>query len=332
MQRLQDLRRQVKPSALGEGAGGVEVEPGQPEPDRVVPRDIGQQPGDLVGDVGLGRAHGQDHHDGQPTQLGDQRPQQCAGRLVGPLRVVDGHDARTDLSEEGGAGPGQPEDRGVRVGRFGRRFRSGQQPGEQVGVPLPKFGTLSRRQARDQISDGQSDGQQAGEVAALGAAAPAGAKSLVVGRRPDGRRERRLADPRFTVDHDHPPVAAASRVEDFLGEPKLGIPADDRCPGGRRRLRRARCVQARFLAEQVDLEAAKLRAEVDSELVVQHLPGPADGGQGIGLPIGAVQRQRQQAVPALPQRIGRDEAFELGNLTAVLAQGERTAHPPLHGE
>ena len=58
VQGLQHLGGEVQPSQLGEIASGVEVESGQPEAKRVVPCDIGQDRGHLVGDVGLGRAHG----------------------------------------------------------------------------------------------------------------------------------------------------------------------------------------------------------------------------------------------------------------------------------
>ena len=162
-------------------------------------------------------------------------------------------------------------------------------------MPLPKFGALPRGQAADQIPDRQSHGQQAREVAALGAATPTGTESLALGRCRDGGRECGLADPRFAVDHDHPAMTTASRVEDLLSLSQLRIPADDQLGRGHRRWLRpsAWCGQPRFLAEQVDLQLAKLRAGVDAELVVQHLAGPRDGGERVGLPIGAVERQGQ---------------------------------------
>jgi hypothetical protein len=66
-----------------------------------------------------------------------------------------------------------------------------------------------------------------------------------------------------------------------------------------------------LLAQHRLLQLAQLGARLDPQLLGQHLPGAAVGGQRIGLPFGPVQSQHQQPPQPLPHRILGHQLFQL---------------------
>ena len=76
--------------------------------------------------------------------------------------------------------------------------------------------------------------------------------------------------------------------------------------GGRRPL------QPRRLPQDVALQLGQPSARVDPELLTQHAACLLERLQRLGLPARAVQRQHQQPVQALPERIAANQLLELG--------------------
>ena len=72
----------------------------------------------------------------------------------------------------------------------------------------------------------------------------------------------------------------------------------------RARLRQRRVLeQRRILAQHRLLELGELRARVDAQVPVEHLPDPAQGDQRLVLLSGLVLRQREQRPASLAQRL-----------------------------
>ena len=127
-------------------------------------------------------------------------------------------------------------------------------------------------------------------------------------------RQGGLADPGHPADRadpHHPPARRRGRQVPQQ-PPELGAAAGEpgditwQRPGDRRGGRRRD-----LLAQHRLLQAAQLLTRLDPQLLGQHLPGAAVGGQRIGLPLSPVQSQHQQPPQPLPHRILRHQLFQL---------------------
>ena len=113
-------------------------------------------------------------------------------------------------------------------------------------------------------------------------------------------------------------VRERHRLDDVDEEDRDEPPELHRRPGERRLLEQERVV----LAEDRGLELAELRAGVDAELLDEGLARGAVGGERVGLPAGAVEREHELRARPLAQRLGLDERLELGDELGVAAQRE----------
>ena len=168
-----------------------------------------------------------------------------------------------------------------------------------------------RQSRRDQL--GVSDRGEVGEVRAE--LVPADR----LGRDLDGKAG--LADPASTGQGDEPA---------FLAQPlqcgDLVVAADDRaqCCGQIRSTQSASPPigpEARVVGQDRVLEVAQHRTRLESEFGGQQLASPTEGGEGVGGPAVAVQRQHQLTPRAFAERIGVEECFELAD--ALLAGAAR---------
>ena len=73
----------------------------------------------------------------------------------------------------------------------------------------------------------------------------------------------------------------------------------------------ARRFQLGRLQQDRPFQLAQLPARFDAELAGQHVTGPAESGQGVGLPSRPVQGQHQLGVKALPVRRSGGQRLEL---------------------
>ena len=129
----------------------------------------------------------------------------------------------------------------------------------------------------------------------------------------DRKGQPRLPDPTWAHECQQPYIGAAEQC------PKLRHllqPADERCQGGRHRpglpyaaRRSERCV----LNEDLALQALKLGARIDPELVHEQLTSLSIHSEGVRLSPEPVKRQHQLGAQPLPQRVGLGESLELGN-------------------
>ena len=76
------------------------------------------------------------------------------------------------------------------------------------------------------------------------------------------------------------------------------------------------------LAQDCRLELAELGAGIDAELVDEGLTRSAIGGEGVGLPTGAVEGQHELGTRTLAERLCLDERLELRDELGVAAQRE----------
>ena len=89
---------------------------------------------------------------------------------------------------------------------------------------------------------------------------------------------------------------------------------------------------AGILREDRRLHLPQRRARARAQLLGEHGPRPAGGGERVGLPAGAVQGQQEQPPPVLPQRLLRHPPLEVGQHLGMAAElqaglqqpGERT--------
>ena len=77
------------------------------------------------------------------------------------------------------------------------------------------------------------------------------------------------------------------------------------------------------------LELAQRPPRLDPELGKERPPRGAVCLECFGLPAGAVQRQHELGAQAFPQRMPRDEPFQLGHELVVVAEGELRLDPVL---
>ena len=104
---------------------------------------------------------------------------------------------------------------------------------------------------------------------------------------------------------------------DDVDEEDRDEPAElHRRPGERRLLEQERLV----LAEDRGLELAELGARIDAELLDERLARGAVGGERVGLPSRAVEREHELRARALAQRLGSDERLELRDELGVAAE------------
>ena len=68
------------------------------------------------------------------------------------------------------------------------------------------------------------------------------------------------------------------------------------------------------------MQQPELGTWIDAELVGQDVPHDLVGGQGVGLPAGAVQAQHQLGVELLLQRVIRDQLAQFGDDLTVPPQ------------
>ena len=68
---------------------------------------------------------------------------------------------------------------------------------------------------------------------------------------------------------------------------------------------------------------------LDAEFFAQQAPRVQEGGQRVGLTAGAVQRQHEQAVQPLPQRMLGDQPPQFRDQVSMLAERQVQLHPVL---
>ena len=90
-------------------------------------------------------------------------------------------------------------------------------------------------------------------------------------------------------------------------------PATSAGYGDRRWVGADRPVQARRLGEDLGLQRAQGRPGVDAELVGERAAGLAEGGEGVGLAVGPVEREHEQPPALLTQGVGGDQRLDLGH-------------------
>ena len=147
-------------------------------------------------------------------------------------------------------------------------------------------------------------------------------------RQDAGEEQRRLARTGGARDRDNGtrahPLQHRLRVgfapEEHVGViraegPKTGIGAQrgDR-KGGRRR------GEVGVLAQHRQLEGREPRSGLDAKLVREPLPRGANHGERLGLPVGAVVRQRDDRPSILAQRLFAEQALGVRDEGAVLAR------------
>ncbi len=120
-----------------------------------------------------------------------------------------------------------------------------------------------------------------------------------------------LADPPGTRQGDEPVLLAQ-----LLQRGNLVLAADERaerCGQVRWTQSTARPIapEARVVSQDRVLEVAQHWTGLESELDSEQLAGPTEGGEGVGGPAVAVQREHQLTPGALAERIGIEEHFEI---------------------
>ena len=118
-----------------------------------------------------------------------------------------------------------------------------------------------------------------------------------------------------TSDEIRHPVRQLGRC----GRPVLGFgfqaAGRDTVGGHRRR-------QARVHGQDPLVELLQLGRRLDAEFVDEVLVGVPEGGQGLPLAPGSVQRQHEQATQPLPQRVVGDELTQLADQVLVVTDGQ----------
>jgi hypothetical protein len=98
---------------------------------------------------------------------------------------------------------------------------------------------------------------------------------------------------------------------------QLGWDRYRRC-GLRHRGRGRGCVEGGILPEDGRLQVAQLQAGVDAEFLIERAVQAPVGGQRVGLPAAAVQRQHELGLGLLIQRPGGHQLFQFGQQRGVL--------------
>lgn len=157
---------------------------------------------------------------------------------------------------------------------------------------------------------------------------PLGREPARLGQQP------RLSDPGRTLEQQQAGLPASEVVQRRPECGELAVPVDETVAV------RGRCLhrllprllgrnQFGRLREYLRLQFAESRTGVDAELVGQGLAGTPQRGQCVGLPMGAVQPERQQPPPLLPQRLLGDHPLQLGSDKGRLPEIETSGEQPL---
>ncbi len=120
-------------------------------------------------------------------------------------------------------------------------------------------------------------------------------------------------------------VRERHRLDDVDEEDRDEPPELHRRPRERCLLEQERLV----LAEDRGLELAELRAGVDAELLDEGLARGAVGGERVGLPAGAVEREHELRARPLAEWLRGDERLELGDELRVAPEREVGLDPLL---
>ncbi|RAO58051.1 hypothetical protein ONO86_00315 [Micromonospora noduli] len=139
----------------------------------------------------------------------------------------------------------------------------------------------------------------------LGAAADGDQPALSGELVPKAGEQARLAGPGLTAEQSDSRPARHRLGGRLPKRVQLRLPTDEdlrHLPLAAYRCRRHRWQQVESLAQDGGLHLDQRRARIQSELVGQGRPGPAQRGERVALPTGTPQRQRQQPPALLPQR------------------------------
>jgi hypothetical protein len=130
-------------------------------------------------------------------------------------------------------------------------------------------------------------------------------------------------------------TAERSRVPPFVWRLRCGFPgvygAYRPSPGRARsgmRLDRHE-VERRVVLEHPSFELSQDRRGFECQLGREHLPKPPVARQGLDLPPGPIQRQRELAAKPLPHRVLRDKRIELADQLGVVAARQVGVDPIL---
>jgi hypothetical protein len=127
------------------------------------------------------------------------------------------------------------------------------------------------------------------------------------------------------LEPDQPdPAGGMQGADDLKGGPGL---ADDQGRGRRGGGRSG--VEDGALAQDLALQVAQDRSGLDAELVDEQPAHPLGGGQGVGLPAGAVQGGDVGRPQAFAQRVLADQPFELGEHLGAAAEVDPGGRPVL---
>ena len=85
------------------------------------------------------------------------------------------------------------------------------------------------------------------------------------------------------------------------------------------------------MGEDGGVQAPQRLPGIDPELVGEQVADPPVGGQRVGLPAAAVQRQHELAVQPFPQRMVGDQPLQFGGERVVPAKRQVSLDPALPG-
>ena len=328
-----------------EVADRVEVERLGPHRDRrEVVDELGQQGLDVVA---LAGAQGRHEQDGQALEPAQQVGEEAQRTVVAPLQVVDGKQQRAVRGEVDGQ-PVEPVQHGegpvralVRRVRGGVEHAGGRGCGSAraatPGAPgRLRAGSKSWRTAPKPNSRSIWLPRAPSVVAPWSAAIRFASPSSRLFPMPDGpstRASRPWPDHassrqmRSSASSRSRPTSVVDRGEGRCGAPRrhlgralggyVGTCVRGRGRGRTSRLRRG--VESRRLRENLRLELAQGTARVDAELVGQRLASAAQGAQRVGLPVRAIEREREQPPALLAQRVAGDQVLQLRHEGRALA-------------
>lgn len=257
-----------------------------------------------------------------------------------PVQVVE-HEQVPLAGRDPGQGPGDGLEAGEPVGAAGP---VGPHQRHRLGQPVigPRLGE------RAQDTDPRP---QRGRAIVGRAATHVHAETPCAGADPELFGEPGLADAGFTDQQGDPHGAGLGVVEHAQQRGQLAFAADERGAGpdgdraghrhgGRQRGRvgsRSRPGSRHrsgdraggddVLAQDRQFQLPHQRARVDAELGVQGLPDGAQRVQGIPLPPGPGQGEREQRPEVLAQRMVVRDRTEIGHHGGFLAQGQVQAGP-----
>ena len=311
---------------------------------REVVDELGQQGLDIVALAGAQRRHEQDGQALEPAQQVGEEPQRT---VVAPLQVVDGKQQRAVRGEVDGQ-PVEPVQHGERpvralvrrvgvgVEHAGGRGCGSREQRRAGARGRPSAGSKSWRTAPKPNSRSIWLPRAASVVAPWSAAIRFASPSSRLLPMPDGpstSASRPWPDhassrqTRSSASSCSRPTSVSTGDEGRRGSPHrhlgralggyVGTCVRGRSGGRTSRLRGG--VESRRLREHLGLELAQGTARVDAELVGQRLAGPPQRAQRVGLPVRAIEREREQPPALLAQRVAGDEVLQLRHQRRALA-------------